>query len=54
MYYAFQIGLSAIIYVLSFMKFVSAIQQLLGGGGGGYIDTQTVWRPYKPTFIFSK
>jgi hypothetical protein len=38
-------------YRPNFIKICSAIQRLMGGGGG-YTDTPTAWRSHKPTLIF--
>jgi hypothetical protein len=52
MKYAVEMGSGAMIYMPSFIKIGSDIQTLIGNGG--YTDTQTVCRPHKLTFIFSK
>jgi hypothetical protein len=48
MKYAVETGSGAVIYIPSFIKIDSSIQQLMGG----YIDTQKAWRSRKPTLIF--
>jgi hypothetical protein len=49
MKYAAGMVSSAMIYIPSFIKIGSAIQNVMGEG-----DTQTVWRSYNTTLIFSK
>jgi hypothetical protein len=48
MKYALDMSSGAMMYVPSFIKIGSGIQNLIGG------ETQTAWRSHKPTFIFSK
>jgi hypothetical protein len=50
MKYAVETASGAMRYVPSFIKMGLGIQKLMEG----YTDTQTEWRSYKPTFIFSK
>jgi hypothetical protein len=49
MKYAVDMGRGAIIYILNFIKAISGIEKLLGGG---FIDTKRAWRSHKPTSIF--
>jgi hypothetical protein len=43
MKYTAQMGSGAMIYMLSFIKIISGLQKLMGGG-----NSQTAWRPHKP------
>jgi hypothetical protein len=49
MKYAVEMGSGAILYVPNFIKIGSSTEKLMGKRG---TDTQTAWRPHKPTFIF--
>jgi hypothetical protein len=49
---AVQMGSGAVIHIPSYRNIGSGIQKLMGRGG--FTDTQTAWRLYKPTFIFPK
>jgi hypothetical protein len=48
MKYAVQMVSGGTVYIPSFIKIGSGVQKIIGG----FSDTQTVWRPHKPTFIF--
>jgi hypothetical protein len=49
-----EMGSGAMMYIPCFITTGSAVQKLMGGGGGGLTATQTAWLSHKPTFIFSK
>jgi hypothetical protein len=49
MKYAVEMDSGAMIYIPSFIEIGSGIKKIDGGGGGGYTDTQTERRSYKPT-----
>jgi hypothetical protein len=51
MKYSVEINAGAMIYVLSFTKFGSAVQKLMAEG---YTETRRAWRLYKPVLIFQK
>jgi hypothetical protein len=46
-------GSGSVIKVPSFIRTGSGIKKL-NWGGGGFADTQSVWRCHKSTFISSK
>jgi hypothetical protein len=55
MKYAVQMGLGAILYILSFIKIGSGIRKFMGGGAiHTHRDTQTARQFHKPIFIFSR
>jgi hypothetical protein len=52
--YAVEMGSGAMIYIPSFIKIGSGIQELIGGGKGVhiYVDTQATWKSHTTTFFF--
>jgi hypothetical protein len=53
---AVEMGSGGMIYIPSFIKIDSGIQNFWGGDiqAHRYSGAQTEWRSHKPTFIFSK
>jgi hypothetical protein len=53
MKYAVLMVSGAMTYMPSFIKIGSSIQNIMGGGGEEYTDTETAWRCHKPSLYFS-
>jgi hypothetical protein len=53
MKHAVHVGSIFMVYIPSFIMFDSGILKLVRVGAG-VTDTETTWRPHKPTLFFSK